>query len=119
MTKTDNRITRLNFNSYYFNRKQFDLLIKNFFNNPKTCPFREFVYQYEKNYDAIQEHDCHIQAFFILVSQTRLPSIYEKLQTNNALQKWHYDPVRSVKDSREYSEKNYNKCKKHYRKPVD
>ncbi|CAG8577994.1 26162_t:CDS:2, partial [Racocetra persica] len=55
----------------------------------------EFVYQYEKNYEAIQERDCHIQAFFILVNQARLPN------------------------SREYSEKDYNKCKKHHRKPVE
>ncbi|CAG8489313.1 13463_t:CDS:2, partial [Racocetra persica] len=48
-----------------------------------------------------------------------LPSIYEKLQTNNILQKWHYDPVRSEKDSREYSEKDYNKYKKYHRQPVD
>ncbi|CAG8722409.1 8424_t:CDS:2, partial [Racocetra persica] len=52
-------------------------------------------------------------------NQARLSSIYEKLQTNNAFQKWYHDLVRSKKDSREYSEKDYNKCKKHHRKPVD
>ncbi|CAG8806479.1 3074_t:CDS:1, partial [Racocetra persica] len=71
------------------------------------------------NYKAIQEHDCHIQAFFILINQARLSSIYEKLQIDNVLQKWHYNLVRSEKDSREYSEKNYNKCKKYHHQPID
>ncbi|CAG8752754.1 18943_t:CDS:2, partial [Dentiscutata erythropus] len=101
--KPDNRITKLNFNSYYFDHSQFDALIKNFFTNYDTCIFKEFVYQYEKNHNSNQERDCHIQAFFSLVNQQHLPSVFEKLKTNNALEKWYYDPVKSVKDSILYS----------------
>ncbi|CAG8653093.1 14748_t:CDS:2, partial [Racocetra persica] len=71
------------------------------------------------NHNAKQEQDCHIQAVFTLVNQVRLSSIYKKLQTNNILQKWHYDSIKSIKDSVAYCKKNHNKCDKHNQKPVD
>ncbi|CAG8835482.1 19396_t:CDS:2, partial [Racocetra persica] len=56
---------------------------------------------------------------FTLVNQARLSSIYKKLQTNNTLQKWHYDSIKSIKDSIAYCKKNHNKCDKYNQKLVD
>ncbi|RIB24734.1 hypothetical protein C2G38_2167725 [Gigaspora rosea] len=117
----------LNFNTYYyFDRKKFDELIKNFFDNQETCPFRHFVYQYEKNYNAKdQDRDCHIQGFFILKKQMRIGNY--KLAVNDQkekitgikgilqIDKIHFNSVASDKDSILYCKKKHNKCSIHNR----
>ncbi|CAG8824499.1 22397_t:CDS:2, partial [Dentiscutata erythropus] len=86
-----------------------------------TCPFKYFVYQYERNYNAKdQNRDCHIQEFFHLKNQMRIDNyklangdqkekksgIKEKLQ----ISKIHFDLVASDKDSIIYF--NNNKSEK-------
>ncbi|CAG8796713.1 25343_t:CDS:1, partial [Dentiscutata erythropus] len=91
-----------------------------------TCPFKYFVYQYERNYNAKdQDRNCHIQGFFHLKNQMRIGNyklangdqkekksgIKEKLQ----IDKIHFDLVASDKDSIIYCKKKHNKCSIHNR----
>ncbi|CAG8794752.1 8261_t:CDS:1, partial [Dentiscutata erythropus] len=54
---------------------EFNFLIASYFE--KNCPFKRFVYQYERNYDSKKEKDCHIQGFLWLKEATRIGAFLE------------------------------------------
>ncbi|CAG8801686.1 24_t:CDS:1, partial [Dentiscutata erythropus] len=121
----------LNFNTYYFDRQEFDTLIYNYFKDEKTNPFRYFLYQFERNYNPQDEFEIHIQGCFILHNQSRLGSylnvgdkkknrILKKAEHSGVkgllkIDKFHFDPTHAdFEYSVAYNKKKYNRCFKHH-----